>query len=191
MKLTDEDKSILLMQARSAIHSIFQSENPLRIDYRIYPNLQVSAGAFVTLSFNKNLRGCIGYITANKPIFETVAEVAKLSATEDPRFYPLKEDELEQVLIEISVLSPPQKINDYNEIILGKHGLLVKHQNRQGLLLPQVAAEHKMDLEHFLNAICHKAGLPEDLWRHEKINLSTFTAEVFSEVKHKRLTDES
>lgn len=191
MKLSDSEKSILLMQARSAIRSLFQNENPLRIDLKVYPNLLINAGVFVTLSINKNLRGCIGYITSQKPLIETVVEVAKLSATKDPRFYPLKPDEFEKILIEISVLSPPQQINDYKEIVLGKHGLILHHGHKHGLLLPQVATEHKMNLDQFLDAICNKAGLPEDLWKNEKLDLSSFTADVFSEKKHKDLTYES
>lgn len=191
MQLTDADKSILLMQARASIRSLFENVNPFWIDYRVYPNLKLNAGVFVTLHLQGDLRGCIGYITAATPLFETVTEVAKLSATEDPRFYPLKANEFEEVQIEISVLSPMRQIHDYDKIVIGKHGLFLKHGSAQGLLLPQVATEHKMNREQFLDAICNKARLPEDLWRNEKINLSVFTAEVFSEQKHKSLTDEN
>lgn len=191
MQLTDADKSILLMQARTSIRSLFETVNPFWIDYKVYPNLKLNAGVFVTLHLQGDLRGCIGYITASTPLFETVTEVAKLSATEDPRFYPLNANELEEIQIEISVLSPMQQIHDYNNIVIGKHGLFLKHGGAQGLLLPQVATEHKMNREQFLEAICHKARLPENLWQSEKINLSVFTAEVFSEKKHKNLTDEN
>lgn len=191
MQLTEADKSILLMQARTSIRSLFETVNPFWIDYKVYPNLKLNAGVFVTLHLQNNLRGCIGYITAATPLFDTVCEVAKLSATEDPRFYPLSASELDEVQIEISVLSPMQPINDFNQIVIGKHGLFLKHGADQGLLLPQVATEHKMNREQFLDAICNKARLPEDLWRTEKLNLSVFTAEVFSEQKHKMLTDES
>ena len=127
-------------------------------------NLLTNCGAFVTLKKRDNLRGCIGYIKAYKPLWETVQEMAVAAAFHDPRFPSLKPEEVPQLTFEISVLSPLKRIKDINEIEVGKHGLYIIHGHRAGLLLPQVATEYKWDGETFLAETCHKAGLPANAW---------------------------
>ena len=182
MELSAAEKNILLKAARDSIKSVFgEAEKPV-IDYEKYPLLKVKAGAFVTLTIQNELRGCIGYIIAEDNLFDTICDAAKQAAFRDPRFYPLSYPELNHIEIEISVLSEPKNIDSYNEIEIGKHGLILTHFGRRGLLLPQVATENKFNLENFLCAICEKAGFEPFLWQREKLNIQVFTAEIFSEV---------
>jgi len=181
MELTDKEKEILLKTARLSIEEIFNDKPVPKPDYSTYPTLELKAGAFVTLKIEDDLRGCIGFIISDNKLFDTVVEAAKCAATSDPRFYPLSKEELKDIEIEISVLSPPFKMNSYDEIILGKHGLIVEEHGKRGLLLPQVPIEHKMNRDEYLNSICRKAGLPAGLWKTKILNMKLFTATVFSE----------
>lgn len=181
MELSKEEKRILLKAARDSIESLFTSKEVEEPDYEKYPSLKKKAGAFVTLNLDKQLRGCIGYIIGFQPLFNTVCDAAISAAKHDPRFMPVNKDELDFIDIEISVLSEPFPMNSYDDIILGKHGLILEEEGRRGLLLPQVPIEHNMNKEQFLSALCQKAGLPSDLWRERTLNISMFTANVFSE----------
>ena len=124
-------------------------------------------GAFVSLHKNGHLRGCIGRIEADQPLSMTVHEMACAAAFDDPRFPSLTEEELSGLDIEISVLSPLRQIQDEKEIEVGIHGLYIVNGFYRGLLLPQVAVEHKWDRETFLEATCHKAGLPSSAWKNQ------------------------
>ncbi len=181
MELTKEEKLILLNAARKTIESKFRDVTLEEPDYEKHPVLKSKAGAFVTLTSNGRLRGCIGYIIGFDPLFETVCSAATQAAMNDPRFMPVTEDELNDLEIEISVLSEPFPMTNYDDIVLGKHGLIVEESGRRGLLLPQVPIEHNMTKEEYLSAICQKAGLPSMLWREKQLNLQAFTANVFSE----------
>ncbi len=134
----------------------------------------------MTLKRGNMLRGCIGTIEPLNPLYETVAEMAIASAVRDPRFPPLSLEELPFVTIEISVLSPLEKVENIEEIETGKHGLLVRRGFFSGLLLPQVATEYGWDRETFLEHTCLKAGLPPSAWQDERTEIYKFTAEVFS-----------
>jgi len=191
MFLTKDEKGILLFIARQAIVSLFEDYPSVsEINYAKYPSLAMHAGCFVTLTKSRNLRGCIGYITADTPLGETVGEVAKLSATQDPRFPPISSDEISRLLIEISVLTPPVRLTNYSDIKIGVHGLILEEPDAHGLLLPQVAVENKFTSEDFLTALCQKAGADPFLWRTRFLNIRTFTAEVFHEELHRDLTGE-
>jgi AmmeMemoRadiSam system protein A len=185
MELTSKEKEILLLTARESIRSLFEKADIPIVDYNLHPNLKIKAGAFVTLRINHELRGCIGYITSDQPLFETICEVAKHAAIQDPRFPPLTKSEFDLIDIEISVLSPLKKISDYSEIKIGEHGLLVEEGFHRGLLLPQVATENNYSVQQFLTSICMKAGLSPDLWQRKKLNLKVFTALVFNEERSK------
>jgi len=143
--------------------------------------LKENCGAFVTLKEDGQLRGCIGYIQAVKPLFETVKDVAKSAAVNDYRFNPVTESELDKLEYEISVLTPLKRITDINEIEVGKHGLVMKRGFNSGLLLPQVATEYNWDRETFLKETCRKAGLSQDAWKDKATEIYTFSAEVFGE----------
>lgn len=144
------------------------------------PHLLRPSGVFVTLREDGELRGCIGHLRADTPLYRAVQEMAVAAATEDPRFPPLTREELDRVHLEISVLSPFRRLTDPMQIEVGTHGLLIIKGGRQGLLLPQVAVEEGWDREAFLEGLCRKAGLPAGCWR-EGAALYAFTAVVFGE----------
>jgi AmmeMemoRadiSam system protein A len=136
-------------------------------------------GAFTTLHLRGRLRGCIGYVFPTSPLYRTVAETARAAALDDPRFHPVTRDEVMFLKVEISVLSPLLPITP-QEIVVGKHGLVVTQGSRRGLLLPQVPVEWDWDRETFLAQTCLKAGLAPDACRYGA-ELQAFTAEVFGE----------
>jgi uncharacterized protein len=180
MELSTEEKVILLKASRESILAEFSEGEVTKVDYKTYPKLKMEFGAFVTLKINDALRGCIGYIIAQKSLFETVVEAAKHAAFGDPRFPQLSRDEVEEVSIEISVLSPFEPIKSYDEIEVGNHGLLLDEGGR-AVLLPQVATEQNFTRAEFLTALCHKAGLYGNYWKERVLNIKVFTALVFSE----------
>ncbi|HTR80827.1 MAG TPA: AmmeMemoRadiSam system protein A [Bacteroidota bacterium] len=139
------------------------------------------SGVFVTLTKKKNLRGCLGLIVSDVPLAEAVSEIAGRSATEDPRFPPVTEEELDDISIEISVLSPLREISTIEEIQLGAHGIFLQAGMYRGLLLPQVAVQHHWDREQFLAETCVKAGLPRDQWKHAETRIYVFTTEIIEE----------
>jgi AmmeMemoRadiSam system protein A len=136
-------------------------------------------GAFTTLHLEGELRGCIGFVLPIQSLYAAVAESASAAALDDPRFQPVTPAEAPHLKIGISVLSPLQPIRP-EEVVVGRHGLVVTQGNRRGLLLPQVPIEWKWDRETFLSQTCLKAGLPADAWQHGA-QLQGFTAEVFGE----------
>jgi len=152
--------------------------------------LMEKSGVFVTLYRypEKLLRGCIGFPYPVYPLWEAVKRTAIAAALEDPRFPPLSLSELPKIVIEVSVLTVPERIDAELEelpslIEIGKHGLIVKRGVRSGLLLPQVATEYGWDQETFLSETCLKAGLPEDCWKKKGTEIYRFEAEIFEEVR--------
>jgi AmmeMemoRadiSam system protein A len=141
--------------------------------------LQEEFGAFVTLKIQGRLRGCIGHLVGDKPIFMTVAEMARAAAFQDPRFPPLKLAEFDMLDIEISILSPLTPCPDSEQVEVGRHGLLIRKGGNSGLLLPQVATEWNWDRKTFLEHTCRKAGLPSNAWKEPGSQLFWFEAEVF------------
>jgi AmmeMemoRadiSam system protein B/AmmeMemoRadiSam system protein A len=180
MQLSDHQKKILLEIARK---SITESVLETNVHYPVItdPVLNEKCGAFVTLTTNGRLRGCIGNIRATMPLWETVKLMASEAALNDPRFYPVTKNELPDIEIEISVLSPFMLINDINKIRVGKHGLFIKKGFYQGLLLPQVATDYNWDRIEFLKQTCKKAGLPEYSWKEQNCEIYIYSATVFSE----------
>ena len=191
MQITEGEKRILLLAARESIKSIFTGKKSPQVDYTQYPNLKLNMGAFVTLTIEEKLRGCIGYVLGQKALFETICEAARQAAFYDPRFFPLTPDELDVANIEISILSIPVKINSYKDIILGTHGLLLDEDNYRAVLLPQVATSNNYTLQQFLSILCEKAGMMPDAWCNKNLNLKVFTAEVFSEKELKEKNHET
>ena len=181
MELSTEEKVILVTIARGSIESLFKATDKIIPDIEKHPVIKEQAGAFVTLTIRGRLRGCIGYIETDKPLYETVADAAKQAALNDPRFSPLTEKEFGETNLEISVLSPLFKMNSYDEIEIGRHGLILEEGFHRGLLLPQVPIEHNMNKEQYLSALCEKAGLYSGYWKEKVLNINMFTANVFSE----------
>ncbi|HEY4662188.1 MAG TPA: AmmeMemoRadiSam system protein A [Candidatus Humimicrobiaceae bacterium] len=180
IELTMEHKKILLKIARESItNTIHFGTVP---EYRINDAvLNTKCGAFVTLHIGGNLRGCIGNITADTPLWETIRNMAIESAMRDPRFPSVSLNELEDIDIEISVLSPLKKIKNLEEIKVGKHGLFIKKGFYQGLLLPQVATDYKWNKVQFLEQTCFKAGLNKDCYKQVSTEIYIFSAIVFGE----------
>lgn len=142
--------------------------------------LGLRAGVFVSFHRHGELRGCIGHPDADQALVAVVARCAVAAATEDPRFAPVTRAELDECEIEISVLGPIEPVEDVDEIIVGRHGLILERGWHRGLLLPQVASEQRWDRDTFLARTCVKAGLPADAWKRGA-KIMKFEAEVFSE----------
>ena len=177
--LTPEQRTALLALARSAILECVCHPQGVATGTSD-PALQAAGAAFVTLTRRGELRGCIGYVEAIKPLAEAVAHCAVSAATADPRFLPVTPDELPDLRIEISVLSTLRRIDQPSQIQVGEHGLHISQGGRRGLLLPQVATEFGWDRETFLRQTCLKAGLPGDAWRRGA-EIRVFTVDHFSE----------
>lgn len=178
LKLTAEEKELLHRIARESIEAKFRHEK-VRKDYELSPTLKEPRGAFVTLNKHGQLRGCIGHIIAHYPLAETISQMAVAAAFQDPRFPSVTEDELKDLDIEISVLTPLRKITDVGEIKVGEHGIYIKKGVYSGLLLPQVATEYGWDRNTFLEHTCMKAGLPSDAWKDGKAEIYIFSADIF------------
>jgi AmmeMemoRadiSam system protein B/AmmeMemoRadiSam system protein A len=174
-----DEKARLLAMARETI-TRFLEDGFAPLYTVTEPTLLRKSGAFVTLKEHGELRGCIGYTQAERPLYLTVQWAALAAAVQDRRFPPVAPEELKEIEIEISVLSPLRPLEDASEIEVGVHGLAIVKGGRSGLLLPQVATEERWDQEAFLQSLCRKAGLPEGCWR-EGAQLYVFTADVFGE----------
>lgn len=184
--LSESQKKYLLSLARQTIAETFAPGKAAAPEEAIAPGelqalSEIYSGVFVSLHINDLLRGCIGYIEGLRPLPEVIQETAVAAALRDPRFEPLREDELGDVDIEISVLSPLEKISSPQDIIVGKHGLLIRQGKHQGLLLPQVASHAGWQPHVFLEHTCLKAGLPGSAWEEPDTEIFRFSAEVFGE----------
>jgi uncharacterized protein len=176
--LPEEDRRALLEFARQSVHSaVTRNANPPPPPIPAFARM---CGVFVTLHVQGKLRGCIGVIEAEEPLGASISHCAASAALHDPRFAPVRAEELPHLQIEISLLSTPATIRP-EEIEIGRHGLLIVKDRHRGLLLPQVAVEHSLDREEFLAETCRKAGLPRDAWKSEPLQIFGFTCEVFSD----------
>ena len=181
-ELTIEEQNELLRIARESISAQFKGPPPPE-PLMQSQLLKENRGAFVTLHDKRHcLRGCIGSFMADKPLFKTIREMAVQAAFHDPRFPSLEEEELADIHIEISVLSPLKEIEDVDEIEVGKHGIYIVKGFHCGTLLPQVAAECCWDRRTFLEHTCMKALLPPDGWK-EGARILTYSAQIFSEIE--------
>ncbi len=180
VSLTVEDRATLLRLARETLTQYLADGRIPRYDPPTDSPLRTPSAVFVTLKRNGELRGCIGDVVAQMPLYLAVQRRALSAALEDPRFPPVQADELPQLTIEISVLSPLTPVRDVSEITVGTHGLLIVRGDQRGLLLPQVPVEQGWDRDEFLRQVCRKAGLPDDAWR-QGAQLYRFTADVFGE----------
>ena len=178
MTITDSDKTELLTLVRKRIEDKL-IHNTETVEEVSNPNLKDTCGVFVTLTKEGQLRGCIGRIQSEEPLYQTVQIVAVESALRDPRFSPVTRDEIEGIEIEISVLSPPARVVDISAIEIGKHGLIMSYRSKSSVYLPQVPVENAWNLSEYISNLAQKAGISSG-----EISQSTFfsfTATVFSE----------
>lgn len=176
--LNAEEKALLHRIARQSLETKLLATKSPSLD-QVPASLKENRGAFVTLKKQDQLRGCIGRLAADRPLGEVVAEMALAAAFQDPRFRPLAADELMDLEIEISVLTPFKRITSVDEIQVGKHGILMRRGSSSGLLLPQVATDYGWDRTTFLEHTCQKAGLPKDAWKDQHTEIYIFSADVF------------
>jgi hypothetical protein len=180
-RLDDDERRELLSIARETLRqfTVSGSVPPGAPDK---DSLLGRAGAFVTLRSREGaLRGCIGTQEETTPLYQTVQQMAIAAATRDPRFGAVSESELDDLVIEISVLGERGSVSRAEDVTVGQHGLSIQCSGRRGLLLPQVAREHGWTASTFLSRVCAKAGLPEDAWSSADARVERFTAQVFEE----------
>jgi len=175
-----ESKRILLDIARNSIKRYMYNDR-FSLPSEYDNELKISVGVFVTLTIQGELRGCIGYVTGVKPLINSVFEMAREAAFDDPRFHPLTKEELEEIDIEISVLTPLEKVASDYKAIIGVDGLIVRKGYRSGLLLPQVAVEWRYDSEQFIQQTCLKAGMNRKCYTDKDVEIFKFQAEIFNE----------
>jgi AmmeMemoRadiSam system protein A len=181
MPLEAHDQKELLRIARATLREFLATGfMPPGAPHR--KSLLQPAGAFVSVYVNEELRGCMGRVDADTPLYLAVEQLAVAAATRDPRFDSLRIEELRDTRIEISILSALRPC-DLSTIEIGRHGLVATRGPRRGLLLPQVATKHGWDREQFLDETCAKAGLAPGAWREPGTQIECFTAEVFAESK--------
>ncbi len=182
--LTQEERTVLLKIARSTIvHQLTGkgSIETLLKSISLTERMKETRGVFVTIKKHGDLRGCIGYIHGVAPVYKAVIDNAISASTRDPRFDPMTASEIDEVKLEISVMTPLTKISTIEEIKVGVHGLYIEYGKRRGILLPQVATENGWTRDQFLDAVCRKAGLPVDTWKVAHPTIWIYSAQVFGE----------
>ena len=185
--LNSDEKLTLLEVARKTLESSVKEGKRPDLnsgEYTLSQTLKNKRGVFVTLNKNGNLRGCIGHIQPREQLFDAVIDNTINSSMNDARFKPVSEDELPDIEIDISVLSPIKKISGAEKFITGKHGIIICLGGMRAVFLPQVATEQGWDREETLAQLCNKAGLPSYAWKDDEMEFFVFTAEVFHENKN-------
>jgi uncharacterized protein len=187
--ISDEEGKFLVNLARKTIETYIKDGKIIAVPIETPQNLRRDMGVFVTLNSQNQLRGCIGYPEPVKSLVQATIEVAIGAATQDPRFPPVNINELPDITVEVSVLTPPKllevlKPSEYLEMVfLGQTGLIVEMGGYRGLLLPQVPIEWGWDVEEFLSNTCMKAGLSPDCWLQEGVKIYSFQSQIFEEKK--------
>ena len=179
-QISPQGRKMLLAAARGTIKDVVDGGQPQARDAGD-EGLLMNCGAFVTLHKRGSLRGCIGNFAGEGPLVFTIQQMAIAAATQDPRFSPVSPEEMGDIDIEISVLSPLEEIEDPANVEVGKHGVYIISPRGRGVLLPQVATEQGWDRETFLDHTCLKAGLQPGCWRDPDVTILVFTAEIFGE----------
>ena len=185
MDISAADQEVLFRVDRESLEAHLKGEKAALPQATSQPLSQPS-GVFVTLHRGGRLRGCIGYLEAMKPLLAAVQEMAVAAAFQDPRFPPLRQDELADLDVEISVLSPMCQIKHIEEIQVGRDGIYLERDPCRGLLLPQVATEYGWDRTTFLKQTCVKAGLPPDAWEDPATRIFIFSAKILHELPKKQ-----
>jgi len=186
-QLSDSDGAVLVKTARKAVTEFLSNGNRIKLESDIEEKFSFNSGVFVTLNNPGGLRGCIGFPMPEKKLSHAIIEGAIAAATEDPRFPSVKTNELNDIVFEVTVLTPPVEIDvsdptEYLEKIkVGRDGLIIRHSFSSGLLLPQVPVEYGWDVEEFLQHTCEKAGLARDTWKNESVKIEKFEGIIFKE----------
>jgi len=187
IQLSDSDGVVLVKTARRAVTGFLSNGNRIKLEPDLEEKFSFNSGVFVTLNNPDGLRGCIGFPIPEKKLSHAIIEGAIAAATEDPRFPSVKTNELNDIVFEVTVLTPPVEIDvsdptEYLEKIkVGRDGLIIKHSFSSGLLLPQVPVEYGWNVEEFLQHICEKAGLARDTWKNESVKIEKFEGIIFKE----------
>ena len=187
MSLSEKDGEALVRTARSAVTEYLKTKKRLTLLEDFKSKFSYNSGVFVTLNKAEDLRGCIGFPTPERKLYQSLVDAAIASATEDPRFPPVRYEELSDISFEITVLTPPEEISVENtleyptKIRVGRDGLIVRWEFGAGLLLPQVPVEYGWNEEEFLNHTCEKAGAPQDCWKKKSTKILRFEGIVFKE----------
>ena len=186
-EISIEDGKILVKTARIIVTEYLKKKKKITLEKKFESNYSFNSGVFVTLNNPLGLRGCIGYPLPDRKLFDVLIEASIAAATEDPRFSPVKSEELNQITFEVTVLTQPEEIQvsdpkEYpSKIKVGRDGLIVKHGFDSGLLLPQVPVEYSWTEEEFLGHTCEKANLPWDCWKDKETQIQKFEGIVFKE----------
>ena len=186
-KISEKDGQILVRTARRIVTEYLKDGSKIKLGKEFQENFSFKSGIFVTLNTSLGLRGCIGYPLPNKKLFNALEEAVISAATEDPRFPPVKFEELDSITFEVTILTPPTKIEvsdpqEYlSKIKVGQDGLIVTYGYNSGLLLPQVPIEYGWTQREFLEHTCEKAELPKDYWKKPEIEIQKFEGIVFKE----------
>jgi uncharacterized protein (TIGR00296 family) len=187
VNISEKDGQILVKTARMVVTDYLKNGSKTELGKKFQEDFSFNSGVFVTLNNPLGLRGCIGYPLPDKKLFNALEESAISAATEDPRFPPVKFEELDSITFEVTVLTPPTKIEvsdsqEYlSKIKIGQDGLIVKYGYNSGLLLPQVPVEYGWNEKEFLEYTCEKAGLPKEYWQKEDVEILKFEGIVFKE----------
>ena len=187
IQLSDSDGVFLVKTARKAVTEFLSNGNKIKLESDIEEKFSFNSGVFVTLNNPDGLRGCIGFPMPEKKLSHAIIEGAIAAATEDPRFPSVKTNELNDIVFEVTVLTPPVEIDvsdpmEYLEKIkVGRDGLIIRHSFSSGLLLPQVPVEYGWNAEEFLQHTCEKAGLARDTWKNESVKIEKFEGIIFKE----------
>lgn len=185
-EFSDSDGEELVKMARKTVTEFLRNDSKIE-DEDFDSKFNFSSGVFVTLNKQNSLRGCIGYPLPVKKLSEGLIDAAISAATRDTRFSPVTIDELDKIVFEVTVLTPPVEIKvkqslDYlTEIKVGRDGLIVENPFTSGLLLPQVPIEYDWNVEEFLEHTCQKAGLEKDAWKNKETKISKFEGVIFKE----------
>jgi len=186
-QLSDSDGVVLVKTARKAVTEFLSNGNRMKLESDLEEKFSFNSGVFVTLNNPDGLRGCIGFPMPEKKLSHAIIEGAIAAATEDPRFPSVKTNELNDIVFEVTVLTPPIVVDvsdpmEYLEKIkVGRDGLIIKHSFSSGLLLPQVPVEYGWNVEEFLQHTCEKAGLARDTWKNENVKIEKFEGIIFKE----------
>ena len=186
-QLSDSDGVFLVKTARTAVTEFLSNGKRIKLESEDEKKFSFNAGVFVTLNDANGLRGCIGFPMPDKKLSHGIIDAAIAAATEDPRFSPVKINELNEIVFEVTVLTPPVEITvtdpmEYLEKIkVGRDGLIIRNSFSSGLLLPQVPVEYGWNVEEFLQHTCEKAGFEKDTWKNEKVKIEKFEGIVYKE----------